>query len=332
MNTTHIITCSLFVGLTACAAPEFPEPAPGAPAALALPAVPAPPGQIALPAAAVMLAQAPVPPHLFKSDGFYLGKAARPLIIQSSDPDSKAYANLEEDLSVMYRILSKARGQEDENPFSSRLEDITLRASGSVGARNLYVEGHGAIFMMAVRFPLVAPETEEERPKPKETTSDEWERAKTEISTRNSFEVNLDRIVKISSAVEPYDSHKVEKLTSSIVESLKNGTHIRNLKADEFVTVVVFGPESATKRSTIEKVEQEEGSKARRKMRAEEISGGRSESTMTIRAKKSDIDDFAKGRLNADAFRKKAKILVYLRPIDASGAMNVMVAPAAIRK
>jgi len=313
MKTSRLITCSLLIGLTVGAAPE---PVP-------VPAAPGHPEILPVPSTILRLAQAPVPPHSFKSDGFYLGKAARPLIIQSSDPDPKAYANLEEDLSVMYRILSKARGQEDESPFSSRLEEITLRASGSVGTRNLYVEGHGAIFMMAVRFPLVAPETEEERPKSKEATSDEWERAKTEISTRNSFEVNLDRIVKISSAVEPYDSHKVEKLTSSIVESLKNGTHIRNLKADEFVTVVVFGPESVTKRSTIEKEEQDEGGKAKRKMRLEEISGGRSESTMTIHAKKSDIDDFAKGKLNSDAFRKKAKILVYLKPVDAAGKMSV---------
>jgi hypothetical protein len=39
--------------------------------------------------------------------------------------------------------------------------------------------------------------------------------------------------------------------------------------------------------------------------------GGGVESVLTIRAKKSDIDAFAKGKANLDEFRKKATVLIY---------------------
>lgn len=242
------------------------------------------------------------------------------MIIQSSDPDPKTYANLEEDLSVMYRILSKTRKQE-EGGF--RLESLISGSSSSV--KSMYIEGYGAVFMLGVRFPLVAPQPSEEEPKPKDTTSEEWEQAKKEIYARNTFEVDLDHMwSKVGSQAEEYDSQKVEELTVGILEGLKNATHIRNLKSDEFITVAVLGAETGVVRATVEKDDREEDGKVKRKTRVESVSGGgRGESTMTIRAKKSDIDDFAKGKLNADEFRSKARILVYLRPLDASGNMNV---------
>lgn len=332
---THIVTCILSIGLTTFGAPELPERAPGRPAALPVPAspvhpeiapVPPPPLGEGFPApalAALKLAQAPAAPRPPKGDIFLShSRGGRTLIIQSSDPDPKTYANLEEDLSVMYRILSKTRKQE-EGMF--KLESFLSGSSSSV--KSMYIEGYGAVFMLGVRFPLVAPQAAEEQPKPKDTTSEEWERAKKEVFGRNTFEVDFEGIMgKLNAQAEEYDAHKVEDLTAGILEGLKNATHIRNLKSDEFVTVAVLGAEAGQVRAVVEKEERgQEGGK--RSMRIENVSGGRGESTMTIRAKKSDIDDFAKGKLNADAFRKKAKILVYLRPLDASGKMNVF-APA----
>jgi hypothetical protein len=319
----------LSTALTACAAPEPVPPPPLEPLEPVSPAS-ALPGLRAVPSKAIRLAQTPKPPSFINSDwSFGRSKASRTLILQSSDLDPKAYANLEEDLNVMYRILSKARGQDDESSFHSRLEDITLKASGSVGVKSLYIEGYGAVFMLGVRFPLVAPQAAQEAPKPKDTTSDEWNRAKDELYSRNTFELNIDRIVgKMSSPPEPYEARKVEDLTVSILESLKNGTHIRNLKGDEFVTVVVFGPDNLIKRTpVVEKEEHEEDGKVKRKVHYEDVMTGRGETTMTIRAKKSDIDDFAKGKLNEDTFRKRAKIVAYLRPSDTPGKATV-VSPA----
>jgi hypothetical protein len=324
MKTTHT-TFLLTLALTACAAPELPPlaaPPPEPPAlreatpakrAIA-PAAPADP-------MAFMLAQASgFPPETPKGDIFVSrARGGRTLIIQSSDPDPKTYANLEEDLSVMYRILSKTRKQDDTG---FHLESFISGSSGSV--KSMYIEGYGAIFMVGVRFPLVAPQTSPEEPKPKDTTSEEWERAKKEIYARNTFEVDLDRVwTKMGSPVEEYDSQKVEDLTVGLLQALKNASHIRNLKSDEYVTVAVLGAEAGQLRTSVEKEDREEDGKSKRKARSETVARGRGESTMTIRAKKSDIDDFAKDKLNLDAFRKKVKTLVYLRPLDASGKPTV---------
>jgi hypothetical protein len=308
----------LVSALTACAAPETPrpieptavEPAPGVPAVAPVPPVPPPP--------AVLLAQAAGLAGEKADIFFSRAKGGRTLILQSSDPDPKTYANLEEDLSVMYRILGKTRKQE-EGGF--RLESFMSGSSSSV--RSMYIEGYGAIFMLGVRFPLVAPQAAQEEAKPKEATSEEWEIAKKEIYSRNSFEVDLDHVWrKMGAPAEEYDAQKVEELTVGILEALKNASHIRNLKADEYVTVAVLGAEAGQMRTAVEKEGRDEEQK--RKTRIESISGGRGESTMTIRAKKSDIDDFAKGKLNLDAFRKKAKTLVYLRPLDPSAKPTVL--------
>jgi hypothetical protein len=324
MKTTYMALI-LVAALTACAAPETPrsiEPraaeVPPPPAIEPAPRVPSIPP---VPPPAFAVAQvAGLPGEPGKADIFFSrAKGGRTLIIQSSDPDPKTYANLEEDLSVMYRILSKTRKQ-DETGF--RLESVLGGSSSSV--KSMYIEGYGAVFMLGVRFPLVAPQASPEEPKPKDATSEEWERAKKEIYARNSFEVDMDQVWrKMGAAPEEYDAQKVEELTVGILEGLKNATHIRNLKSDEYVTVAVLGAESGQVRTTVEKDDRDEDGKGKRKTRVESVSTGRGESTMTIRAKKSDIDDFAKGKLNLEGFRKKAKTLVYLRPLDGVANPNM---------
>ena len=331
---THYTVLALSLAFTACAAPEPGRPPEAVPAVPALPAFHAEPAVGIGPGAphvSVQLAQAPapVPPMSPKGDVFFSrSKGGRSLIIQSSDPDPKTYANIEEDLNVMYRILSKTRKQ-DEGGF--RLESFFAGSSAS-SVKSMYIEGYGAVFMLNVRFPLVAPQPAEEQPKPKENTSEEWERAKRELSSRNTLELDLERAWThaIGPAGEEYDAQKVEDLTVSVLESLKNATHIRNLKSDEFVTVAILGAESVPHRVSVEN--EDEDGKSKRKTRIETMGPPRGESTMTIRAKKSDIDEFAKGKVNLDAFRKKAKMLVYTRPGDPSARMNILAVPAPARQ
>ncbi len=254
-------------------------------------------------------------------------RGARTLIIQTSDADPGTYANLEEDLNVMYRILTRTRKQ-DEDGF--RLAPFFSGSGSSV--KSMYVEGYGAIFMLNVRFPLVAPQGPPSEEKAKDAASAEWERARRELYARGPYEIDLEHVwEKIGPAVEEYDAQKVEDLTVSVLESLKNAAHIRNLKSDEFVTVAVLGAESAPHQTATAESEdvQETNGKVKRRTRIERSSGsGRGETTMTIRVKKSDAEDFAKDKLNLDAFRKKAKMLVYVRPGDPAGKFNVIAEPA----
>src|ERR1051325_11675602 len=85
-----------------------------------------------------------------------LGAPARtggqPLIVRSSDAAAKNLPNLQEDLAIMSRILSKAAGREGHEAAMG----IVLSAlPGSRHPQSIYLEGYGALFLLNVKFPLV---------------------------------------------------------------------------------------------------------------------------------------------------------------------------------
>ena len=272
----------------------------------------------------------------------------RSLVIQTSDPDPVANANAEEDLAIMSRILRKAVGssQDERRPRPLGIEvDGSVFGSAS-GARNIYLDGYGALFLLTARYPLIAPADKPEEPKAKDTASDEWKEAREEElqsnsrsgygSASGSFVQSLNWSSGRAPA-EDFDAEKVEKLKTSLLESLKNATHIRALKPNDFVTVVVQGAESVRadvmkRKSSTSAVGKPSPSPADSDVkpggRAPTTAGVKSararsslgETVMTIRVKKSDADAFAQGRLDLDAFRKKAAIQTYYRRTDSTTA------------
>ena len=160
------------------------------------------------------------------------GSPGRTLIIRTSDTDTKAQANLEEDLAVMSRIFDKALDQALSDDHSRRVMGIDVFfAPGSSPIRSLYLEGYGAVFLMSVNFPLLA-----------------WEDAKRELSGRPDAWDQVDKSFRFSGPPGPeqeYDEKKVGDLKDSLLGALKNATNIRNLKSDENITVCVFGGPSA---------------------------------------------------------------------------------------
>ena len=116
-----------------------------------------------------------------------------------------------------------------------------------------------------------------------------------------------------------YDAKKVEELKKSILEALKQAGNIRALKPDDYLTVVVqggsggsgpmeIGVETRTTTSS-----NTGGGPPRTETfvnRSEGSSGPRS-GTLTVRAKKSDAEDFAKGKLTAEQFGKKVLVSLH---------------------
>ena len=267
-------------------------------------------------------------------------KTGRTLVVQTSNPDATAIANAEEDLSVMALILRKATGGShgDDKRIAMGIEvDSTVFGSSS-GARNMYVEGYGALFLLGVRFPLVAPPDKVEDAKTKDEPASDWAEAREEYlrGERNTFEVQLERVWngvnQLRSdriASEEYEAEKVEDLKTELLEALKNATHIRALKPDEFVTVVIQGAEAMR----VEKISSGGGGGARAggtlKVSSSRRDTGRGETVMTIRVKKSDVDSFAKGNLDLAGLKKKASIQIYFRRGDASVATSPFLAPPA---
>jgi len=288
----------------------------------------------------------------FRSDFAYghAVKAARSVVIESREPDPNAIATVEEDLNVMSRILEKAISpSQDETKRVMGIEVHSLFGPAA-GARNLYLEGYGAIFLLNVDFPLLAPPEGKTEPKAKEPASTEWEDARQEIygnPLQRQSELSWARTAR--GKAEPYDPEKVEDLKTSLFDGLKNATHIRSLKPDEAIVVVVTGPGTTgqgalrdlpfvgnlfrppTTPSTTGQGARanKAGGLARAGRERSTTAASRGETIMTVRVKKADVDAFAQGKLDANDFRKKAKLFVYAKPSEPLAGSALWTEPAA---
>lgn len=243
--------------------------------------------------------------HPFARHGFGSGNA---LVVRSSDFDSKAQSALEEDLPVMSHILEKAL--EDKfsgQPHARKAMGIDVVFSWSSNPiRSLYLDGYGAVFFLNVSFPLVQPPKSEPRKEPAETSST-WEEARQEIYGQRV------ETKPTTAPAEEYDQDKVNKLKDAILDALKNSSNIRELKADDSVTVCIFGGAGRSARTA---PAAKRGSGFTTLQNYVWVLGdsrtGRARGTvLTIRVRKADADAFAKGKLDLDEFRKKAKMTSY---------------------
>jgi DNA-binding protein H-NS len=263
--------------------------------------------------------------------------AGKTLVIRSSDTDPKVQANMEEDLNVMSRILDKAATQKSDDDRPARAMGIDVFFTpGSSPMRSLYLEGYGAIFLLNVNYPLLAPPEKAEKEKERSEEDSAWHQAKRELyGPREGWEDEAGHVFKYGLAGagpgQPYDEERVADLKKALLDALKNAANIRNLKADESVTVCVFGASSRTekpkptaKRSTRAQVAQGEDSNEVVVWSGDDRHPGPSRgSVMTIRVKKADVDAFAKGKLEPDAFAKKALATTYAADSSGWGGVGV---------
>ena len=246
-------------------------------------------------------------------DGLFPRSAPRRPVIVGAAGDAKSRAGLEEDLNVMMRILEKAAGgKDDSRPTAGGIELFSFGRSSA--PRVFYIEGNGAMFVLNVRYPLIAPPRNDPA-QTNELTNTEWEKAREEVYGRRT---RLDAMKLNNAPAEEFDPQRVDHLKEQIIDDLVNAKNIRGLKPEDYVTVVVLGGGSR-------------GSVIRREMRAPDRHGGGgrggdtyasveinssnveggNQSTMTLRVKKSDIDALANGKLEAEDFKKKVLAQVY---------------------
>jgi hypothetical protein len=240
----------------------------------------------------------------------------RSLVIPREGTDAKALSDMEEDLSVMGHIIDKAASSKDEK--SARAMGIYVHTPlGSALPRNLYLDGYGALFFLNVNFPLVPPPNKKEETQPKEETSTEWEDAKRELFQPSSYAGDLPKLFTMEQGsgsfafstggqTEDYDADKVDELKRNLVTSLKNAVHIRKLKSDETVTIIVNGHSPETR------IPRRASSNSRpanvwTMKTASDTKGTR----LIVRAKKSDIEAFQKDKTSLDDFRQKVTIMTY---------------------
>jgi hypothetical protein len=203
-----------------------------------------------------------------------------PVVIQFSGGTSNALEQKLEDLTVMTRLIEKAlEGALGDEETTVKMGVRMLLTASSRSVRTMYVEGLGPLFMIKVDFPLVPPAAGEE--KPPSTARSEWDKARAEV--KGTEPAGDDPWGVNGSSRVPYNQELVEALTQTVLGALKQAAHIRDLKPDEYIAVSVFGPATTAGAGTV----------------------------LTLRAKKSDVDAFAKGDLNLEGFRRLATLNKY---------------------
>jgi hypothetical protein len=245
------------------------------------------------------------------------GSEGRSLVVRTSNIDPKSISTLQEDMNVMSHILEKA-AEKREGEDERRAMGVRLSMFGD-GLKNMQIEDYGVIFLVKVNFPLSGPPAKIAENKGEQRTNSTWEEAKRELYgpakglPGGGFGGGF-QAVPGAPPSEPYNPKRIEELKESLVDALKNASNIRGLKEEDNVTVVVTGGGSSDFVYIYRKfvaqsnystdptvVTQDEESK----------SSPGPKSTLTIKARKGDIDAFAKGKMDADGFKKKVAIAMY---------------------
>jgi hypothetical protein len=231
--------------------------------------------------------------------------------VQIQEPNLFA---LMEDMNVMARILDKYLMQAHlfaRLVLAEYCPDYTER--GNRPAEGIYLEGHGAIFLVNVNFPFGCP-IENAKQKTKQTqehTDPIWQRTMRNLYTPDDIKSDIDNTIDHAMdrsilgsplAEERGDTEKIQYLKRTLVKALKHAANIRGLRKHEWVTLVARGwePAAVVKKTVIEGTT---GSSTAYEQPPRKV--------LIIRAQKSDVDAFYKGDLDFDEFRQRTQVVKY---------------------
>ena len=239
------------------------------------------------------------------------GDTIPPVMIRFSQPDTKTGSVLEEDLFVMARVISRTleRAQADGADFKMGVPILL----GGRSVRPMYIEGLGPLFMIKVNFTLLPPPKPEENATNADALDSEWRAAQRDVFSETTGVLVLDEPTGRTSS---YKEDQVELLKKELVGALKLAANIRGLKSDEFVNIAVFGHATRVRRGSSGLA----GNGTTDTIPAD--LGVNKGSVLTLRARKSDIDAFAAGKLDADAFRTKVLMTAYFGSGNAATSIN----------
>lgn len=237
------------------------------------------------------------------------------LIIPTTQMKVENLAAITQDLNIMLRLfeenLQSANIDTEGGSFFTSGRDVFtgffMRDQQTI--QSMYLQNYGALFLMKVDFPLSPPPEAQEQEQEEQTAEQEdvdpaWEQMKREIYEPEDTRRHRRQA---ESKEEKYDAEKVENLKTTLIKTLKHAANIRELKPEESVIIsITGGGELASIKSIVTTTREGEGTIIK-----ETASGDSSATVLVIRAKKSDIDAFAKGDLNVDQFSQKTQMLTY---------------------
>ena len=262
------------------------------------------------------------------SYGLQSGSTGTVLVIPSGQTKTEDLLTINEDMSVMSRIFEKNIEQAQltmvrGSIFVSRQNTLSTFLGGGRGEiQSIYLQDYGALFLMKVDFPLTPPpdmQDDEKETIKAEKGDPVWQQMRREIYEPDK----VDRRRRTDRPEEKYDPEKVENLKTTLIKALKHATNIRSLKPDESVVLTVTGIGGSTSAKIIttrtgenQVLVQERDADGKTITRLIQGTGKElndiglsSPAILVIRAKRSEIDDFAKGDLDFDKFRERVQVL-----------------------
>lgn len=260
------------------------------------------------------------------------GSLSEVLVIPSAEISMEEIATITEDMNIMTRIFERNLQQVHIDVgsmfFSSSSDPLNVVFSrGKQSTQGMYLQGYGVLFLMKVDFPLSpGPDVEEEtEPQKEEGVDPVWTKVKKEI-----YDPEGPKKRRTDQSKKEYDAEKVENLKTILVKSLKHAANIRNLKPDESVILTVTGSGTSSGyksvstipgRNEVVVVDHNNKTKIIQSDMIDDI-GVSLPMVLVIRAKKADIDRFAKDELDFDQFRQNAQILTSAYLADQSVLRN----------
>jgi hypothetical protein len=240
----------------------------------------------------------------------------RVLVIPASQMQAQDLARIRQDMTVMARIIDTQAGSASGGPTgvgATTWAYLEPWGQSSRAAQTMYLEGYGALFLRRVDFPLSPPPAlQQEQNQTKQENADQvWEQTRRDI-----YEPGDGRRRKTDTSAQKYDAEKVENLKTNLVKALKHAANIRNLKADESVVVVVTGSAVPSKYTVVGEMgpnkyvlhdKEKDVVTVYEEALPSELAGG-GPTILIMRAKKVDIDAFAKGSLEFDQFRQRVQM------------------------
>ena len=200
------------------------------------------------------------------------------------------YAEMSEDIEIMARIIDRTLKEKYKEMYYSSM------LFGGIGCRGVYLENHGALFFMNVKFPVA-----EGRPQilGRENTLGLWEQAEQEVrniptSNQLQFQYAAQNIVNL-----PYDAKRVNELKEELTRIVADyASNISQLQRQDVITLVVFG-------AALPVIQPKDTLVMNNTIRP------KANSTLIIKIKKVDMDAHKAGRMDFKDFLKRAKVVQY---------------------
>ena len=244
-------------------------------------------------------------------------------VIPSAEIETKDLLTINEDINVMSRIfttnLQRAHISQSGGNFfaddsvSSLMNALSGRNRTSI--QSLYLQGYGVLFLMKVDFPLSPSHQaqQQDEAEQKEEGDKVWEDTR-----RQLYEPERVAKRKTDESEEEYNAEKVENLKTTLIKTLKHGANIRNLKPEESAILTITGggkssdviiePIPATSKMIV--ITKDKKPRIYEQGLPDDIRASLPV-VLVIRAKKLDIDSFAKGDLDLEQFRQRVQMISY---------------------